>query len=163
MASTVPCPLVFVSAAEAAWPADAPLVPPFLAQYLTAKRAVERYLLDAHQAGACLMISRMGIDLLCVQTWHATIPQRRGKGTRVHAGRLRSTILRPSLVWTPARLGAVAPVLGFTLANQLGIPGIDKPVRVETLAKAAVAALLEGEAWGIWGYRDMEEAAARLS
>lgn len=44
-------PFVFVSAAEAGWQEDPPFTPGFLRDYLIAKRAVERKLLDMGAAG----------------------------------------------------------------------------------------------------------------
>lgn len=49
------CPFVFVSAAEAAWPADLPLLPPFLKNYLEAKRNVEKHLAQLTAAGVTLV------------------------------------------------------------------------------------------------------------
>lgn len=128
LAAALPgAPFIFVSAAEAGWSADPPLLPGFMQKYLTAKRAVEQHL-----------------DMLS------------------QTGGIRAVVLRPSLVWTPNRPAAVPPVAAFTIGSVLGIPGIDKPVRVETLAEAAVAALMDESASGLWSYREMERAARKF-
>ena len=49
------CAFVFISAAEAGWPEDTPLLPPFLKDYLTAKRAVETHLQDLAESGAAIL------------------------------------------------------------------------------------------------------------
>jgi hypothetical protein len=55
-------------------------------------------------------------------------------------------------------------VATFTIANALGLPGVDRPVRVETLAGAAEAAAVnESEAYSVRGYREMEARAAQLA
>lgn len=45
------CAFIFVSAAEAGWPEDAPLLPSFLREYLAAKRSVEAHLRGLAAAG----------------------------------------------------------------------------------------------------------------
>jgi nucleoside-diphosphate-sugar epimerase len=43
---------------------------------------------------------------------------------------IRPVIVRPSLIWTWEKPGALPPVAAFTIGNALGIPFVDKPVRV---------------------------------
>ena len=54
---------------------------------------------------------------------------------------VRPVILRPSFVWNWCKLDVLPFVAAFTLLHTLGVPFIDQPVRVETIAAAAVAAL----------------------
>jgi nucleoside-diphosphate-sugar epimerase len=115
-----PPPFVFVSAAEAAWTFEAPVE--FLRNYLAAKRAVERELLDGYG----------------------------------DAGMLRPVVLRPSLVFTPRRPLALPAVAAFWAANAAGVPFVDRPVSVDTLAAAAVAALGDASVSGIKTFREME-------
>jgi nucleoside-diphosphate-sugar epimerase len=77
------------------------------------------------------------------------------------AGTLRATVLRPSLVYTPRRPLALPAVAAFWAANALGVPFIDRPVTVDTLAAAAVRALIDGDVQGVQGWREMEALAAR--
>ena len=60
------CAFVFISAAEAGWPADAPLVPNFLREYLAAKRNVEAHLEALANAGAnaCTCMTASELELL---------------------------------------------------------------------------------------------------
>ena len=73
------------------------------------------------------------------------------------AGRLRPIILRPSLVWSADRPGSLPSVAAFYAANALGLPFVDRPVNVDTLAGAAVNALGDPKASGIFRYPEMEE------
>mmetsp|Transcript_30051 Transcript_30051/g.36491 ORF Transcript_30051/g.36491 Transcript_30051/m.36491 type:complete len:370 (+) Transcript_30051:263-1372(+) len=76
-------------------------------------------------------------------------------------GLLRPIILRPSLVWTPERLPSVPAVAAFYLGNLLKIPGIDRPVQVGVLARAALVAIRESDVSGVQNYESMEGLAAR--
>jgi len=68
---------------------------------------------------------------------------------------LRHNIMRPSLVWTPSRVGSLPPVAAFAVGARLGLPFVDNPVRVETLAAAIVEATLNGSVSGTHRYPDM--------
>ena len=71
-------------------------------------------------------------------------------------GALRPVILRPSLVYTPDRLPSLPAVAAFALGNAIGLPGIDRPVQVQTVARSAVAALQDASISGILDYKRME-------
>ncbi len=75
-------------------------------------------------------------------------------------GLLRPVILRPSLVWTPRRPLALPAVAAFWAANAAGVPFVDRPVSVDTLAAAAVAALGDASVSGVKGWKEMEALAA---
>ena len=77
------------------------------------------------------------------------------------AGRLRPIILRPSLVWSTERPGSLPSVAAFYAANALGLPFVDRPVNVDTLAGAAVNALGDAQARGILRFPEMERWAAQ--
>ena len=77
------------------------------------------------------------------------------------AGTLRATVLRPSLVYTPRRPLALPAVAAFWAANAVGVPFVDRPVTVDTLAAAAVRALIDADVQGVQGWREMEALAAR--
>lgn len=70
---------------------------------------------------------------------------------------LRGVVLRPSLVWTKSRPGSLLPVAAFQLGSRLGLPGIDRPVHVETLATAVVEGLLDSTVAGVQDWKKMEE------
>ena len=61
-------------------------------------------------------------------------------------------------IWFVAN--ALIPV--FNTASALGVPFVDKTVRVETLAKALVAGIDDGAVSGVKRYMDMEALAERL-
>ena len=75
-------------------------------------------------------------------------------------GKLRASWLRPSLVYTFDKPAALPAVAAFTFGNLIGIPFVDKPVTVDTLAKAAVTALSDGTTSGVLDYREMERLSA---
>jgi nucleoside-diphosphate-sugar epimerase len=103
----------------------------WLERYLIAKRAVEAQLLDVY-----------GVE-----------------GARTQAS-LRPIILRPSLIWSQSRPGSLPAVAAFWATNAMGVPFVDKPVHVDTLARAAVSCLGDERARGVLTYREMEERAA---
>ena len=74
--------------------------------------------------------------------------------------KLRASWLRPSLVYTFEKPAALPAVFAFALGNAIGIPFVDRPVTVDTLARAAVRALSDGETSGCLDYRDMERLAS---
>eukprot|EP00192_Tetraselmis_astigmatica_P013955 CAMPEP_0117664794 /NCGR_PEP_ID=MMETSP0804-20121206/9431_1 /TAXON_ID=1074897 /ORGANISM="Tetraselmis astigmatica, Strain CCMP880" /LENGTH=312 /DNA_ID=CAMNT_0005472093 /DNA_START=607 /DNA_END=1545 /DNA_ORIENTATION=+ len=76
-------------------------------------------------------------------------------------GALRPVILRPSLVFSKERLPSLPAVGAFYIGHAIGLPGIDRPVLVSTLAAAAVAALKDDSVYGVQGFQEMEELAAR--
>ena len=76
-------------------------------------------------------------------------------------GLLRPVVLRPSLVWTPRRPAALPAVAAFWAANAAGVPFVDRPVSVDTLAAAAVAALGDARVSGVKDFREMEALATR--
>lgn len=126
-----PPPFVFVSAAEAGWEKNPPWPLDWLARYLDAKRAVESRLMTLNEEQ-----------------------------------RLRTVILRPSLIWswsqTPFEKALKLPPVGiFSVANKLGIPGVDMPIRVETLASAAMRSLQDPDVNGVQRQPQMEELAKK--
>lgn len=52
------------------------------------------------------------------------------------------------------------PIL-FSFCSRLGLPLIDRPVHVETLASAAVEALLDSKVRGVQDWRGMEDLESR--
>ena len=74
-------------------------------------------------------------------------------------GKLRASWLRPSLVYTFEKPAALPAVFLFVLGNAIGIPFVDRPVTVDTLARAAVRALADGKTSGCLDYREMERLA----
>lgn len=76
---------------------------------------------------------------------------------------LRPVVFRPSLVWTPARPQALPSVLPFYAAAKLGVPFVDRPVTVDTLVGAMLAAVEDDSVVGVQRYAEMDSLAARSS
>jgi len=70
-------------------------------------------------------------------------------------------IVRPSLIWSWDKLDVLPVIPVFNIANAIGVPFVDKTVRVETLADAIVAGLEDESVSGVQRYMKMEELAAR--
>ena len=58
-------------------------------------------------------------------------------------GTLRPVIVRPSLIWNWRKLDVLPVIPVFNLASAVGVPFVDKTVRVEDVARAIVAGLLD--------------------
>ena len=71
-------------------------------------------------------------------------------------------IVRPSFIWNWKKLDILPLIPVFNTASALGVPFVDKTVRVETLAKALVAGIDDGAVSGVKRYMDMEALAERL-
>lgn len=74
---------------------------------------------------------------------------------------IRPVIVRPSLIWSWDKLDVLPIIPVFNIANALGVPFVDKTVRVETLADAIVAGIEDETVSGVQRYMKMEELAAR--
>lgn len=78
------------------------------------------------------------------------------------AKNLRPIILRPSLIWDWKKFDVLPAIPIFNLASAIGVPFIDKTVRVETIGKAIVAGLLDAGVSGVKRVGDMESLADAL-
>lgn len=76
--------------------------------------------------------------------------------------KIRPIIYRPSLIWNWKKFDVLPVIPIFNLANQLGVPFVDRTVRVETIAGAIVAGLEDEQCTGVMRFTEMEELAARL-
>merc|ERR1712194_818021 len=74
---------------------------------------------------------------------------------------VRPVIVRPSLIWSWDKLDVLPIIPVFNAASALGVPFVDKTVRVETLADAIVAGIEDGEVAGVQRFSQMEELAKR--
>jgi nucleoside-diphosphate-sugar epimerase len=78
------------------------------------------------------------------------------------SGNLRPVIVRPSLIWNWTKLDVLPIIPIFNIANALGVPFVDKTVRVETVGAAIVAGLLNEQVEGVQRFDKMEELAKTL-
>lgn len=74
---------------------------------------------------------------------------------------IRSVVFRPSLIWDFSKFDVLPAIPIFNLASALGVPFVDKTVRIETLADAIVAGLEDEELSGVQRFMQMEELAKR--
>lgn len=75
------------------------------------------------------------------------------------AGSVRPVIVRPSLIWDWTKLDVLPVIPIFNLASAIGVPFVDKTVRVETVGKSIVAGLLDAQVEGVQRFKQMEELA----
>lgn len=124
-------PLCFVSCAEAGWP-DVTLGPQV--EEKLAPEWLRRYL-----------VAKRAVE---------------GKLSGVPKG-VRTVVYRPSLIWSWDKLDVLPIIPVFNIASAVGIPFVDKTVRVETLADAIVAGIEDESVQGVQRYMQMEELAKR--
>jgi nucleoside-diphosphate-sugar epimerase len=74
---------------------------------------------------------------------------------------VRPIIFRPSLIWSWDKFDVLPIIPVFNIASAVGVPFVDKTVRVETLADAIVAGIEDEFVSGVQRYMAMEELAKR--
>lgn len=77
-------------------------------------------------------------------------------------GSLRPVVVRPSLIWNWTKFDVLPVIPVFNIANALGVPFVDKTVRVETIGAAIVAGLLDEQVEGVQRFDKMEQLAEDL-
>jgi nucleoside-diphosphate-sugar epimerase len=77
--------------------------------------------------------------------------------------RVRPVIMRPSLVWSWSNPEKVIASVPFFIGSAVGLPIVDRPVRVEVLAEAVLAAIEDPLVEGVKRYRDVVELARRAT
>jgi hypothetical protein len=121
-----PLPFVFISAAEAGWPDVAGGAQ--IETYL-APDWLKRYLVAKRKVEAKLLASEPV---------------------------LRPIIFRPSLIFSLDRLGSYPAVGAFFVGNKVGLPFVDRPVTVQSLANAVVRSIAREEVVGIQRYKEVD-------
>ena len=71
-------------------------------------------------------------------------------------------VYRPSLIWDWKKFDVLPVIPVFNIASALGVPFIDKTVRVEDLGKAIVAGLVDAEVSGVQRFAQIESLAEAL-
>lgn len=74
---------------------------------------------------------------------------------------IRPVVYRPSLIWSWSKLDVLPIIPIFNLASALGVPFVDRTVRVGTLADAIIAGLADDNVEGVQRFAQMDELAAR--
>lgn len=74
---------------------------------------------------------------------------------------IRPIMMRPSLIWSWEKLDVLPVIPVFNIASAIGVPFVDKTVRVETLADAIVASIEDDTIVGPQRFMNMEQLAAR--
>jgi len=77
--------------------------------------------------------------------------------------KIRPVIIRPSLIWNWKKFDVLPVIPIFNLGSAIGIPFIDKTVRVEDVGKSVVAGLLDESVSGVQRYDRIEALSASLS
>ena len=68
---------------------------------------------------------------------------------------LRPVIVRPSLIYTMDRPASFLAVGAFFVGNKIGLPFVDQPVTVQSLANAMVRSISQKEVSGILRFREI--------
>ena len=77
-------------------------------------------------------------------------------------GTLRPVIVRPSLIWDWKKFDVLPIIPVFNIASAVGVPFVDKTVRVEDVGRSIVAGLLDEEVSGVQRFDAMERLSASL-
>jgi len=72
---------------------------------------------------------------------------------------VRPVIVRPSLIWSWDKFDVLPIIPIFNIANAIGVPFVDKTVRVETLADSIVAGIEDDSVTGVLRFMEMEQLA----
>mmetsp|Transcript_90995 Transcript_90995/g.181491 ORF Transcript_90995/g.181491 Transcript_90995/m.181491 type:complete len:293 (+) Transcript_90995:561-1439(+) len=129
-----PVPFCFVSAAEAGWPD------------MSGGEFVEKNLAPAP----------LRRYLEAKRTVEAALE------SAATSGSLRPVVYRPSLIWDWSKLDVLPIIPVFNIASALGVPFVDKTIRVETLARAIVAGFEGSAVSGVQRVGEMEALSEEL-
>lgn len=69
---------------------------------------------------------------------------------------LRPIIVRPSLIYSMDRPTSYVPVGAFTIFNKVGLPFVDRPVTVQSVGAAIVAAIGQDSVQGVLRYKEID-------
>ena len=78
-------------------------------------------------------------------------------------GVLRPVIVRPSLIWDWKKFDVLPVIPVFNIASAIGIPFVDKTVRVEDVGRSIVAGLLDEGVSGVQRFDKMESLSEGLA
>ncbi|CAJ1966875.1 unnamed protein product [Cylindrotheca closterium] len=69
---------------------------------------------------------------------------------------LRPVIVRPSLIYSLDRPASYVPVGAFFVGNRIGLPFVDRPVTVQSLANAMVRSISRTSVRGVQRYKEID-------
>lgn len=78
------------------------------------------------------------------------------------SSKIRPIIVRPSFIWNWGKLDILPVIPLFNVASALGVPFVDKAVRVEAVGAAIVAGLMDEQVRGVQRFSQVEELSARV-
>jgi nucleoside-diphosphate-sugar epimerase len=120
-------PFVFTSAAEAGWPE------------VTGGPFIERFVPDfLHR----YLVAKRAVESRLLNSDETK--------------NLRPVIMRPSLIYSLDRPASFPAVGAFMVGNKLGLPFVDRPVSVQSVANAIVRAVSREDARGIQRYPQID-------
>lgn len=122
-------PFVFVSAAEAGWP-DVP-----------GGQAIEQYL--APDWLRRYLQAKRAVEAKLSEVEKESL--------------LRPVIPRPSLIYSLDRPASYLPVGAFFVGNTIGLPFVDRPVTVQSLANAIVRSIAQQSVRSVLRYAQIDE------
>mmetsp|Transcript_32411 Transcript_32411/g.64243 ORF Transcript_32411/g.64243 Transcript_32411/m.64243 type:complete len:286 (-) Transcript_32411:323-1180(-) len=88
--------------------------------------------------------------------------EKRLRDSKEEKGSIRAVIYRPSLIWDWTKFDVLPVIPVFNFASAIGIPFVDKTVRIETLADAIVAGLEGEDVEGVQRFGEMEKISERV-
>lgn len=132
--------LALLSATEAACPAGTPFV-----------------FVSAAEAGWPDMTCGPTFETYVAPKWlkRYLAAKRIVEATLLQSSQVRAIILRPSFIWNWGKLDILLPVCLYNIAALFRAPLVDPPVRVETLAAAAIEAIQDSNQGGAKDSRAM--------
>jgi hypothetical protein len=120
-------PFVFSSAAEAGWP-DVP-----------GGKQVEQYLTPDWMKR--YLVAKRAVE----------------EKLKESSPPLRPVIVRPSLIYSLDRPASYVPVGAFFVGNRVGLPFVDRPVTVQSLANAIVRSISRESVRGVQRYKEIDQ------
>lgn len=72
------------------------------------------------------------------------------------ANKFRSVVFRPSLIWTPQKPAALLSVVPFFVASTIGVPFVDRPVRVDALTGAMLKSIEDSTVNGVQRFKEID-------
>lgn len=89
------------------------------------------------------------------------IAKRAVENRLANSNKIRVAIYRPSLIWDWTKFDVLPVIPVFNIANAIGVPFVDKTVKVETLADAIVQGIEDDKVVGVQRFMQIEALAKK--